>query len=92
MAINQQSIELHIEELVLHGFAPGQRYQVAAGLQMELNRLFAEKGLPASFNGGFHIDQLNAGSFLANDTADNTSAGNRIAGAVYNSFMPTDKK
>lgn len=92
MAINQQSIELHIEELVLHGFTPGQRYQVAADIQMELSRLFAERGLPASFNGGFHIDQLNAGSLQANNVADKTSAGSRIAGAIYNSFLPSNKK
>ena len=38
-------VEVHIEELVLHGFAPGQRYRIAEALERELTRLLAERGL-----------------------------------------------
>ena len=41
-------IELHIEELVLHGFAPADRYRIGDTVQRELTRLLAEQGMPAS--------------------------------------------
>jgi hypothetical protein len=87
MAINKQSIEVNIDELVLHGFSPLERYQVAADLQMELSRLFTEKGLPASFNNAVSIGRLNAGSFQFNNENKKISTGSQIAGSVYNSLM-----
>ena len=44
-------IELHIEELVLHGFAPGDRHPIGDAVEHELIRLFAEQGLPSLLNG-----------------------------------------
>ena len=92
MAVNKQTIELHIEELVLHGFSPAQRYQIAAELQLELTRLFTEKGLPQSFNNAVNIQQLNAGSFQLNDTNKKNSAGSQIASLAYDSFLAGNKK
>ena len=37
------NLNLHIEELVLHGFAPGDRYRIGEAVQQELTRLFAEQ-------------------------------------------------
>ena len=92
MAINKQIIELHIDELVLHGFSLGQRYQLAAELEMELTRLFTEKGLPQSFNNAVSLRQLNAGSFQLNNTDKKISAGAQIAGSIYDSFTAGSKK
>jgi hypothetical protein len=39
----QSSIELHIEQFVLHGFAAGDRYAIADGLQHELAKLLADE-------------------------------------------------
>src|SRR5258708_7973370 len=36
------NINLHIEELVLHGFAPGDRYTIADPVERELSRLLTE--------------------------------------------------
>jgi hypothetical protein len=33
------SINLHIEELVLHGFAPGDRHRISEAVEQELTRL-----------------------------------------------------
>lgn len=91
MAINKQTIEVNIDELVLHGFSPLERYQVAADLQAELSRLFTEKGLPLSFNNAVMIERLNAGSFQFNKDNKKVSAGSQIAGSVYNSFIADNK-
>jgi hypothetical protein len=90
MAINKQTIEVNIDELVLHGFSAFERYQIAADLQMELTRLFTERGLPASFNNAVRIDSLNAGSFQFSDNKK-TSTGLQIAGSVYDSFAVNNK-
>ncbi len=41
----QPAIELHIEELVLHGFPAGERHRIAAAMEQELGRLVAAQGL-----------------------------------------------
>ena len=40
-------VELHIDELVLHGFPVGERYRIAESLAAELGRLLSERGAPA---------------------------------------------
>jgi len=92
MAINKQTIEVNIDELVLYGFSLHERYQIATDLEMELTRLFTEKGLPASFNNAVSIDRLNAGSFQFDNGHKKTSAGSQIAGSVYNSFAADNNK
>ncbi len=92
MAINKQTIEVNIDELALHGFSPTERYQIAAELQIELTRLFTEKGLPSSFKNNGSIEQLNAGSFQLQNNNRRGSAGSQIAASVYNSFSAGDNK
>ena len=40
------NIELHIEELVLNGFGPVDRYRIGVAVEVELARLFAEQSVP----------------------------------------------
>jgi len=42
-------VELHIEELVLHGFRSGDRFHIGDALERELVRLLGKQGLPAPF-------------------------------------------
>ena len=43
-----ENVELHIEELVLRGFAPGDRYRIGEAVERELAHLFSEQGTPPS--------------------------------------------
>ena len=52
------NINLHIEELVLHGFDPAGRYQIAAALQAELARLLEEQGVPGQWMETRSIESL----------------------------------
>ena len=81
-----QPIELHIDELVLHGFSPHERYYIASAVEGELTRLFTEQGIPASLKTNINVPILNAGTFemIKNTKADST--GNKIAGSIYKSF------
>lgn len=53
MGMKPHRLELHISELVLRGFAPGDRYRIAEALQAELARRLAEQvaqGFPVTGN------------------------------------------
>lgn len=47
MAVTPRRIEIHIEELVLHGVAPADRRAVGDALQRELETLVARHGVAA---------------------------------------------
>lgn len=77
-----QSIELHIGELVLHEFAPADRYSMADAVEFELTRLFTDLGLPASLQEPVEVDRINE-AFRAARTASQESMGVEVARAIY---------
>lgn len=77
------AIDLHIEELVLHGFAPGDRQRIGAAITAELRRLLAERGLPAALAGSASIDRLDGGAYQAAPGATPEAVGAQVAQAVY---------
>jgi hypothetical protein len=74
-------IQLHIEELMLHGFAPGDRHRIANALQHELARLFAEQGTAVTLAG--EVARLDAGAFQMAENASARAIGSQIALAVH---------
>jgi hypothetical protein len=80
------SIELHIEELVLHGFAPGDRYRIAGAVECELARLFTEQGVPPSLDQKAEVAQLDAGAFEMAPGARVEAVGAQVAHQVYGGF------
>jgi hypothetical protein len=76
-------IELHIEKLVLHGFAPSDKHRIAVAVQEELARLIKARGEPAGSGSGFHRAQLAGGSFSVRTGERLDSIGVRIGQAVY---------
>jgi len=44
-----REIEVQIDELVLHGFSPNERWTIADALQDRLRTLLVEKGVPESW-------------------------------------------
>jgi len=77
------NIQLHIEELVLHGFAPGDRYRIAEAVERELQRLLAEQGAPALFGAAVDLARIDAGAFNLKTSANSEMIGAQIAQAVY---------
>jgi len=76
-------VELHIEELVLHGFAPGDRYGIAAAVQVELTRLLATQGLPSRLTRPAKMLQLDGGAFDVVPGAQPDTVGTQVAQRVY---------
>ena len=78
---SQLSIEVHIEELVLHGFDPRARWNIGDALESELRELLIEKGLPAAWQKS--TEHINSSSLRADSLTKPSVAGRRIARAVY---------
>lgn len=77
------NIELHIEELVLHGFAPGDRATIGAAVQHELARLFAEQGIHPSLSNGYEAERVDGGAFHMQPGAKAGTIGTQVAHAIY---------
>jgi hypothetical protein len=78
------NVELHIEELVLHGFDPRDRHGIADAVQQELARLVAERGLSAIRAPG-DVARLDGGT-IELDAARGSVAGAPIARAVHSTL------
>lgn len=79
----QSSIHLHIEELVLHGFAPGDRHRIGEAVQRELARLFTEEATPPALAKSAAIDRLNGGTFQMTSAPRPEATGAQVARAVF---------
>jgi hypothetical protein len=80
------AVDLHIEELVLHGFAAHDRYRIAQAVEGELARLLAERGVSPALARGGEIESLDGGSFdVAADDAPET-VGAQVAQALLGRF------
>lgn len=89
--IMQPSIQVHIQELILHGFDPATRYHVADAVQSELTRLFAHQPVSHALQQGGEARYLNAGSFKVTPTMKADAIGSQVARSVYNSLNPKTK-
>ena len=77
------NVRLHIEELVLEGFPPGDRHRIAEAVQAELARLFADEGVPSGPASGESAPTLDGGTFPVAPQAGPSRIGAQVAQAVY---------
>ena len=79
----QPSVELHIEELVLHGFDPANRYAIGEAVKRELTRLFTEQGAPTAITQDGEIVQVDIGAFEMSAGFNAETIGIQLAKAIY---------
>ncbi|MEN6375919.1 MAG: hypothetical protein ABFD75_14220 [Smithella sp.] len=84
------NIDLHIEELILFGFAPGDRQRIAEAVQDELTRLFTGNNLPEVFEQGIELHHLNGGSFAVRAGERPEAIGTRIGQTVYQAIAGSE--
>jgi hypothetical protein len=82
-ARTQPAVDLRIEELVLHGFSPHDRWAIGDSLERELGRLLAERELPHGIRRERAIGSLDGGSFAALPGRNPERIGEDIARAVF---------
>jgi hypothetical protein len=80
--VRRAHLELSIERLVLPDLPLVHRERVAAALEAELARLWAEQGLPPGVGGGASI-VLNASGVQVAAGARPEAIGARVAQSVY---------
>ena len=78
-----KNIELNIEELVLHGFSPGDRYRIGEAVEQELTRLLADRGVPKSMEHGGEVASMDGGAFEVAPGSRPDVVGSQVARAVY---------
>src|SRR5215472_12176259 len=83
------TVEVHIDELVLHGFGAGDRFPISDAVGQELTRLLAEQdgwNLP-SFP--LVIERLNGGTVKVAPGGRPAGVGREVARAVHRAFGAT---
>lgn len=79
---------VNIDELVLEGFPPSDRYRIGASVERELGRLLAAEGLPELLTAGGEVPRLDGGSFAVPEGLKADTVGARIAQSVYRGMQP----
>jgi len=79
--MSPREIEVHIDELILHGFDPGARWNVADALENELRSLLVQEGIPPAWQAS--PERIEAGAVRPYPQSRPAAAGTEIARAVY---------
>jgi hypothetical protein len=79
-------IELHIEELVLDGFDPRDRYRIADELQRALTHALSEPHENNIEPRAREVDRLDAGSVTLQKNASARHVGTQVAGAIVDAL------
>ena len=93
MANNQANLDLYIEELVLHGVDPGDRYLIADAIEMELERLLMSTDLTAGLNDELAREivreSVEAPPIRLRASAPARAIGSEVAGALHGVLSQT---
>ena len=79
----RSAIELHIDELVLHGFAASERHAIGAAVERELARLIGGQGLTPAIERSGTRGRVDGGAFDLAAGAPADAVGTQIAQAIY---------
>lgn len=86
------NIELHIEQLVLHGFRPNDRYRIGKAVELELTRLFTEQGISYSMSKGGEFTYLDGGKFNVAPNSKTDTIGTKVAQSVYKNMSASQSR
>ncbi|PYP84920.1 MAG: hypothetical protein DMG65_21615 [Candidatus Angelobacter sp. Gp1-AA117] len=84
------SVELHIEELLLRGFSPRDRFAISDAIEHELTRLIGNGGI-AGINAGMAIQRLAGGRFKVAQGMRPGAVGRQIAQTLYRGITPANQ-
>jgi hypothetical protein len=78
------AVEVHIEELVLHGFPESSRMSIAAALESQLGQLFTERGF-AGAPSAIDVESLRTNSVEVPPNTPADKVGRDLGQAIYRS-------
>jgi hypothetical protein len=76
-------LELHIEQLVLHGFAPEVAHHLGEVVQHELQRLLAQRAGAPTFAASHEVARIDAGAVAVEPGSGAQQVGAALAQAIY---------
>ena len=76
-------IVVRIDELILDGVAPGDRYAIADAIRNALAEQLERSGAGPSWNRGAHIERIDAGECWLPQRAGAGTLGSRIGETIY---------
>ena len=76
-------IVVRIDELILDGVAPGDRYVIADAVRNALAEQLEQSGAGPSWNRGVHIERIDAGECRLPRRAGAGTLGSRIGETIY---------
>jgi hypothetical protein len=77
------TLEVHVEELCLHGFTPDDRHGLREAIERELAKLVLERGLPAVLTHSGTVPRLDGGVYAVAPGTAATATGTQVAQALY---------
>jgi hypothetical protein len=81
MGVKAAAIEVVIDELVLHGFAPGERHAIGEAIERELTQLLTAQAIAPAAD--IQIDRVSAAPMRMRRGARAGEVGAQIARAVH---------
>ena len=80
---NYRSIEVQIDALVLHGFAPSDRHRIGEAVERELARLMSDQGISSALIQKDEIRHLDGGEFQSAPGSPAAMIGAQIARSIH---------
>ncbi|HEX7288139.1 MAG TPA: hypothetical protein VF532_18275 [Candidatus Angelobacter sp.] len=84
-------VELHIEELLLHGFNPNDRHAISDAVEHELTRLLVNGGI-SGIGAGTMVERLDGGRFKVAPGMKAGAVGKQLAQTLYRGMAPVAGK
>ncbi|MDT5122146.1 MAG: hypothetical protein QOC96_1628 [Acidobacteriota bacterium] len=81
--MRNRRIEIAIEELVLHGLDPSDRDGIREVIEREMERLFAERGVPPQLSRGGKIAHLDNAGIEVQAGSRAVEIGSQVARSLY---------
>jgi hypothetical protein len=85
--VGVSNVEVQIDELMLEGFAPADRFRIADGIKRELARLITEHGMERPAGSRARVAKLDAGSFRVAANRNAEGIAQQVARTVHGGLV-----
>ena len=92
---NVRSVEIRIDELVLHGLSAREGREAAEAIERELIRALRELGVPESLSSAIDVERIDAGQVAVPRDQNSKMLGASVGGSIdraLRTLEPSEKK
>lgn len=81
--LEEPNVEMKIEQMILEGFSPSDRYRIGDSVQNELEHMLTDQRVSWTINKSIELETLDGGEFATTHATRAASVGNQLAQSVY---------